>query len=277
MSPTFVDRLSAIQQKKQSILCIGIDPDPEKLPRHLVSEKSLPEAVLHFCQEIIEATEPYACAFKLNLAFFEILGADGWRVLEETVSSISTETLTIADGKRGDIGNSARFYAASVFERLNFDACTVSPYMGRDSVLPFLQYKGKAAFVLARTSNPGAADLQEIEPGGESMFLRVVRLVRQWQTGAKGTAGLVAGATDLHALSAVREAAPDLPLLIPGVGTQGGDPQAVLEITGKGGAPVLVNSSRQILYAASTPEFASKAADVAQSLRSTLRPSRLHQ
>jgi len=253
---------------------VGLDPDPRKIPQHLLSASSLIDAVIAFNRAIIEATEPYACGFKLNLAFFEALGREGWRVMEETIAAVSSDSLLIADGKRGDIGNSAEFYARSVFEQLGFDACTVTPYMGRDAVEPFLRYEGKAAFVLSRTSNPGARDFQEWGAADELLFERVVRLVSEWAQDTPGEAGFVVGATDAKALKTVRSACPDLPLLIPGVGAQGGSAKQVIDVAARGAGPVIVNSSRQVLYASQGPDFASAAAIAANAIRQELQPTR---
>lgn len=267
---TFVERLRAFQATKQSRLCVGLDPDPLRLPPHLLQTKEVAEAVLHFNRAIIEATAASACAFKLNLAFFEALGSDGWRVLQTAIDQMPDDVLIIADAKRGDIGNSARFYAASVFEQLGCDAITVAPYMGRDSVTPFLQYEGKAAFVLGRTSNPGAADFQEQPCGDEPLYVRVARSVAAWGTEAPGTAGLVVGATDIPALEKLRALCPTTPFLIPGVGAQGGEASAVLAASATDEGLILVNSSRGILYASSGPDFAEVAAREAEALRHTL-------
>lgn len=269
-SPDFTDRLRDLQQQRRSLLCVGIDPDPAQLPRHLLDGRTLPDAVLAFNTAIMEATAAAACAFKLNFAFFEVLGREGWRVLEETLARVPDGTIVVADAKRGDIGNSARFYAEAVFEQLKCDAVTVAPYMGRDSVDPFLQYPGRAAFVLARTSNPGAADFQERDCEGAPLYLRVARAVTSWGEAAPGTAGLVAGATDERALATLREACPDLPFLIPGVGTQGGDAGAVRLAGQTQRGLILVNSSRQILYASAGTDFADAAAREAETLRARL-------
>lgn len=267
---TFTARLRRIQQQRRSVLCVGLDPDPERLPAHLTAGRPLAEAVLAFNRAVIDATAAAACAFKLNLAFFEALGRDGWAVLEATLAAIPEGPLTIADGKRGDIGNSARFYAAALFEQLGFDACTVAPYMGRDAVLPFLQYEGRAAFILARTSNAGAADFQEQPCGGEPLYARVARHAAAWGAEAPGEAGLVVGATEPGALAALRQACPTLPFLIPGVGAQGGDARAVMQAAATDDGLVLVNSSRQILYAATGEDFAEAAGHAAEQLRATL-------
>ena len=272
-APSFSDRLREIQTNRSSLLCVGLDPDPERLPPHLLQRHSLPDAVLAFNRAIIDATAEAACAFKLNLAFFEILEERSWEVLRETVALVPDKVLTIADGKRGDIGNSARFYAEALFDRLAFDACTVSGYMGRDSVEPFLRFDGRGVFVLVRTSNSGAADFQEIDCGGSPLYERVAKVAMAWDADLPGTVGFVVGATDTAPLGAIRSFAPDVPLLIPGVGAQGGDAAGVLQAVG--GSAVLINSSRQIIYASSGEDFAEAAAREAESLRSLLERHRI--
>ncbi len=269
-SRTFSERLRAIQQAKQTVLCVGLDPDPARLPLHLAQTHTLPEAVVAFNTAIIDATAGHACAFKLNFAFYEALGRSGWDVLDATIRQIPEDVLVIADAKRGDIGNSARFYAEAIFTGLRCDACTVAPYMGRDAVEPFLRIEGKAAFVLARTSNPGARDFQERLCDGEPLYRHVARQVAAWASEAPGDGGLVVGATSPEALRALRVLCPTLPFLIPGVGAQGGDPQQVMAAAATADGPVLVNSSRQILYAASGDDFAKAAREAADRLRRQL-------
>ena len=271
MPSSFVQRLSAIQQEKGTKLCVGLDPDPERLPPHLLRKApAYTQAVRTFNEAIVEATHEHACAFKLNFAFYEALGPAGWDVLKHTISAMPDDVLVIADAKRGDIGNSARFYAQAVFEQLKCDACTVSPYMGKDAVEPFLTYEGRATFVLARTTNEGARALQECRCEEEPIYVRVARLVAGWDETAPGTAGLVAGATDLDSLRVLREKAPRLPFLIPGVGAQGGDPRAVIQAASTEQGTVLVNSSRSIIYASEGDDFADAAAREAEQLRRAL-------
>ncbi|HEX7070104.1 MAG TPA: orotidine-5'-phosphate decarboxylase [Rhodothermales bacterium] len=178
----------------------------------------------------------------------------------------------MADAKRGDIGNSARFYASAVFEDLGCDACTVSPYMGADSIQPFLAFPGRAAYVLVRTSNPGATELQELPVGNRPLYLEAARQIVRWSGGQPGEAGFVVGATNAAPIQSVREAHPDVPLLIPGVGAQGGDADAVLDAVAEGNGPVLINSSRQIIYASSGTDFAEAAAREADHVRGMLQP-----
>ncbi len=265
----FSQKLRQIQVAKQTVLCVGLDPDPHRLPRHLLDQYPLAEAVVAFNAALIEATAAAACAFKLNFAFYEALGRNGWDTLERTLQHLPPDVLVLADAKRGDIGNTARFYAESIFEQLGFDACTVAPYMGRDAVAPFLQYQGKAALVLARTSNPSAADFQERDCEGEQLYERVARHVARWNDETPGTAGLVVGATGPEALAALRALCPTLPFLIPGIGAQGGDPGVIAAAATETGR-VVVNSSRQIIYASAGKDFAEAAARQAEALRARL-------
>lgn len=275
-SPSFPERLRTSQAEHDSVVCVGLDPDPARLPAVLRDTYALPEAVARFNAAIVAATRSAACAYKLNLAFYEALGRDGWSVLEQTLAQIPDTHLTIADGKRADIGNSARFYARAVFDELGFDACTVAPYMGRDSVLPFLERPGTAAFVLARTSNPGAADFQEACTctDGTPLYVRVAEEAAAWSAASDGTAGLVAGATDAASLATLRARCPSLPFLIPGVGAQGGDARAVMRAAATDAGRVLVNSSRSILFASPENDFAEAAGQAAHALRETLNNAR---
>ena len=265
----FSQKLRQIQADKQSVLCVGLDPDPKRLPRRLLDAYPPADAVVAFNAAIIEATAAAVCAFKLNFAFYEALGRDGWNTLERTIQHLPYDVLVIADAKRGDIGNTARFYAESIFEQLGFDACTVAPYMGRDAVAPFLQYPGKAALVLARTSNPSAANFQERDCEGERLYERVARHVAHWDDEEPGTAGLVVGATGPEALATIRALCPTLPFLIPGIGAQGGDPGDIAAAATEAGR-VVVNSSRQIIYASDGHDFAEAAAREAETLRARL-------
>jgi len=281
---SFADRLRHAQTSKDSALCVGLDPDPSRLPADVLEVDALGDAVVAFCRQIIDATAPYACAYKVNFAFFEALGVTGAAALARTVAQIPDDCVTIADAKRGDIGNSARFYARSIFDDLGFDACTVSPYMGRDSVTPFLDYADKGVFVLARTSNPGAADLQEAcTCDGTPLYLHTADLVQRWTDASDGQGGLVVGATAPPALRELRERCPALPFLVPGVGAQGGSPEDVMAAAATDTGRVLVNSSRSILFAveddaapddfadAAPDDFADAAADAARRLRDALR------
>ena len=272
MSDDFSERLSRIQSQKETAVCVGLDPDPERLPDPLRDGRLLTDAVREFCATIMESTAPYASAFKFNFAFFEALGPAGLTVLDQVAGAAPDDVLLIADAKRGDIGNSARFYAKATYEDLDFDACTVSPYLGRDSVAPFLEYGDTCTFVLARTSNEGAADLQEAcTCDGTPLYEHVARTTATWSNDAPGTAGLVVGATAPDALTSLRDTCPTLPFLIPGVGAQGGDPASVMDAAATEDGPVLVNSSRSIIYADSGDDYGAAAGRAAQNLRDDLR------
>lgn len=271
MPASFLNRLRQIQAEKQTAVCVGLDPDPSRLPRPLRDGRLRTDAVREFCARIVDATAPYACAFKPNLAFFEALGPSGGVILSEVIAAIPDDCLVLADAKRGDIGHSARFYAQALYDDYGADACTVSPYLGRDSVAPFLEYEDTCTFVLARTSNDGAADLQEAcTCDGVPLYLHVAQQAAEWSANAEGTAGLVVGATAPEALAELRADCPTLPFLIPGVGAQGGDPVAVMDAAQTNEGLVLVNSSRSILYASEQEDYPDAAAEAARSLRDAL-------
>jgi orotidine-5'-phosphate decarboxylase len=255
----FTDKLSAAAKGKACALCVGLDPLPERFPSHL-KERGV-EGISEFNRAIIDATSDLAAAYKPNLGFYEAHGPDGLRVLETTIRHIPREVLTIGDAKRGDIGHTARQYARALFDRLGFDAVTVNPYMGHDCVTPFLEYENKGVFILALTSNPGSADFQR----HHDLYLRVVEKAVEWNQG--GNVGLVVGAQHPDELAHIRSLAGDMPILVPGVGAQGGDLRSVVA-AGKGSAPgrVLVNVSRGIIYASDGPDFAGEARKAAQRL-----------
>jgi orotidine-5'-phosphate decarboxylase len=264
---TFSERLRAAQRATRSCLCVGLDPDPARLPAPL---RDLPsaEAITAFCTAIVEATADVACAFKPNLAFFEALGAEGWRALEDVLDVVPEDRVVIADAKRGDIGNTAEMYAQAFFDRLGCHAVTVSPYMGRDALTPFLTRSGRCAFTLVLTSNPGAAELQELESGGHHLYEHVARMAVEAAREQEGEVGFVVGATRPGPLAALRRAYPDVPFLVPGVGTQGGDAAEILAAAGSG--PLIVNVSRSILYASGGDDFAHAAARTAGDLAQIL-------
>jgi orotidine-5'-phosphate decarboxylase len=259
----FVDRLKEISQRQNSLLCIGLDPDVHRLPASLRAD---PEPLFKFCSEIVESTKHTAAAYKPNLAFFEAEGAAGWAQLEKLLETIPSGILTLADAKRGDIGSSSEMYAWAILQKLDFDAVTVNPYMGQDSVAPFLQWPEKGAFILCLTSNPGAKDFQHFTDGRQTLFENVIGKVQSWNSA--GNCGLVVGATHPEEGRAIRSAAKHLPFLVPGVGTQGGDLEsAVLNTTDEAGEMALFNSSRGIIYKSSGPDFADAAAKAAEELR----------
>ncbi len=256
---------SAIAQSG-SYVCVGLDPDPQKLPVQFIRRSS--DGIAIFLQEIIEATVPYAAAFKLNLAFYEALGVEGWRILKDVVQAIPPDRIKIADGKRGDIGNSARFYASAIFDDYHFDAATVNPYMGKDSIEHFIERSDKGIFILSLTSNPGAADFQFVG-GKRKLFEVVAAKAVEWNT--KQNIGLVTGASKPEYLLSLRKIAPDMPFLIPGIGAQGGDLKQVVKNALKGYSyGGIVNSSRGIIYASNQGDFAQAAADAAKELRDSI-------
>ena len=260
---TFAERLRLSQENHNSLVCVGLDPDPLKLPRHLQGKD---DAVLTFSRGIIQATQEAACAYKLNLAFFEAMGERGWHILRETLALIPKDTITIADGKRGDIGNSSAMYARSILTDLRFDSATVHPYMGFDSVEPFAKEPSQGVFVLALTSNPGAKDLQYLRIGGKPLYEHVVRKVKKWNTA--GNYGLVVGATRPAQLKQIRTIAPKLPMLIPGIGAQGGDVRKAVQYgCDTTGALALLNASRSILFASAGEDFADAARTATHTLR----------
>jgi orotidine-5'-phosphate decarboxylase len=269
MSP-FVDKLSAVSARNNSFLCVGLDPDPDRFPDHL---KASDDAILEFNRAIIEQTSDLVCAYKLNLAFYEVSGPRGLESMEKTLKLIPDEVVVIADAKRGDLGNSARMYAQALFDYFGFDGATVNPYQGRDAVQPFLDYQDKGVFVLCLTSNASARDIQDLTVNGHPLYMEIASAVRSWNT--NGNAGLVVGATNAESLSDIRSVAPDMPLLVPGIGAQGGDLAAVMQAgPDQEGGGLLINSSRGIIHASSEPDFAEVARAAAITLRDEINALR---
>ena len=254
---------------KDTRLCVGLDPDPDRLPQAVLGEV---DPILTFCTAIVDATLDEVLCYKPNAAFFEADGAEGWARLQALVSHIPAEIPVILDAKRGDIGHSSSRYARMAFETIGADAVTVSPWMGRDSLQPFLEYRERGIFVLAVTSNQGAADFQLLEFDGAPLSLHVARSAAEWNE--YGNIGLVAGATRPDILARLREVAPELPMLVPGLGAQGGDPMevmaAALDADGEG---VIVAASRSILYT-NDPDFEEGAARAARELRTLINRAR---
>lgn len=246
MPEPFFRRLETLARERRTLLCVGLDPHPEDLPQPTA------QAARDFCLRLIEATAPYALAFKPNAAFFEVHGAAGWEALREVIATAqSTGLPVILDAKRGDIASTARAYARAAFQTLGADALTVNPYLGHDAVAPFLEDPARGVFLLCKTSNPGSTDLQDVavaEEGEQPLYLRVARLAQHWNE--HGNLGLVVGATHPEALRRVRAAAPDLWFLAPGVGAQGGDLSAALRVGLRAdGLGLLINVSRGIARA----------------------------
>jgi len=257
----FLDKLLTASRQNSSLLCIGLDPDPELIPGL---------DIFDFNRAIIDATYDLVCAYKPNLAFYEALGVDGIQLLVKTLEYIPKHIPVIADGKRGDIGNTARAYAKALFVTFGFDAATVNPYLGFDSVEPFISYQEKGIFILCRTSNPGALDFQnQLSSDGVPLYQLVARKAREWNT--RGNIGLVVGATYPEELKSVRQLCPDMPLLIPGIGPQGGDmASAVRYGTNEHGENAIIVAARQVLYAASDKGFARAARTAAEQLRDSI-------
>lgn len=249
---------------KQSFLCVGLDTDLKKIPRHILNSD---DPVFEFNKQIIDATIDYCVAYKPNLAFYEALGARGLESLEKTLQYLPKDIFTIADAKRGDIGNTSDLYARAFFENMQFDSITVAPYMGEDSVTPFLGYTGKWVILLALTSNMGSKDFQDlnIEGASSKLFEQVLITSQNW--GTSQNLMYVVGATKAEKLSEIRKIVPDHFLLVPGVGAQGGDLEMVAKYGMNKDCGLLVNSSRGILYASSSQDFAHKAADEAKKMQ----------
>jgi len=257
-------------KKKASFLCVGLDADLEKIPKAIASG---PDPLYTFCKKIIDATAPYAVAYKPNIAFFEAYGLEGWRALEQTINYLNThypEQFTIADAKRGDIGNTATRYAKAFFERLQFDAITVAPYMGRDSVEPFLAFEHHQTILLALTSNAGARDFQYHTEESKPLFEKVLETTQTWE-GAQERLMYVVGATQTDALEHIRTIVPQAFLLVPGVGAQGGNLDAVAQFGLNDQCGLLVNSSRGIIYASQKEDFETAATHAAQALQQQMK------
>ena len=268
---SFRDQIEAAWASQGSMLCLGLDPDPKRFPSCLAGKR---QAILEFCQTIAEATADLVCAFKPQFAYFASQGAEAQ--LEKLIAHLKTKypnIPVILDAKRGDIGSTAEHYALEAFERYGADAVTVNPYMGKDSIEPYLQHAGKGVIILCRTSNPGGSDLQNLHVGNNgALFEKVAQLAKEWDQ--SGQIALVVGATYPQEIAKVRSIVGDMPLLIPGIGAQGGDIEATVmagAISKRPGIGMMINSSRAILYASSGDDYASAARVVAQETRNALR------
>jgi len=262
---TFKEKIIETISQKKSYVCVGLDTDVDRIPDAVTGSPF--ERILAFNKAIIDATADYASAYKLNSAFYEAAFTDGLAALKETVGAVPNDAITIVDVKRGDIGSTAAQYAKSVFEVQGADAVTLNPYMGYDSIEPFLAYEGKGCFILCLTSNKGADDFQKLILGnGNPFYLEVVRKVASWNRSEN--LGIVAGATRPDELAAIREIASDMPFLIPGIGKQGGDLERTVSAgIGKKRSPALINSSRSIIYCSSGKNFARAARAECKRLR----------
>ncbi|MDR1661980.1 MAG: orotidine-5'-phosphate decarboxylase [Azoarcus sp.] len=279
---TFTQALSVAWQKNDSLLCVGLDPDLSRFPAPL---KGRPDALFEFCKSIVDATADLVCCFKPQIAYFAACGAEDQ--LEALIAHIHAShpgIPVILDAKRGDIGSTAEQYAKEIFERYGADAITASPYMGRDSIDPYLAYPDKGVILLCRTSNPGGSDLQFLDVGGRKLYEHVAELVaREWNT--TGQCALVVGATFPDEIARVRQIVGEMPLLVPGIGAQGGDVAATVRAgcTKNGdrpGAGLIINSSRAILYASRDENYAQAARHAASQTRETInryRPSGLNE
>ncbi len=249
-------------RKKNSFLCIGLDTDLEKIPTYLLSEE---DPVFSFNKAIIDATHQFAVAYKPNIAFYEAMGLQGWQSLTRTMDYINEnhpEIFTIADAKRGDIGNTSTMYAKAFLQQMGFDSVTVAPYMGRDSVEPFLEFRDKHAIMLALTSNEGAYDFQTLETGDTPLYKKVIEVSRTWQNSDRLM--YVVGATKAEYFAEIRKIIPHSFLLVPGIGAQGGSLEEVCKYGLNKEIGLLVNSSRGIIYASETNTFAEIAAAKAE-------------
>lgn len=257
-------------RSKRSFLCVGLDPDTEKMPPHLLEDEEDP--IYEFNKQLIDATAPHCVAFKPNTAFYEAYGLSGISSLEKTIKYIKVnypDHFLIADAKRGDIGNTSSMYARAFFHRLNADAITVAPYMGSDSVKPFLKFENKWAIVLGLTSNEGSMDFQQQKLNGRELYLHVIETCAKW--GTKDNMMFVVGATKAQMLTEIRKIIPEHFLLVPGVGAQGGSLNEVCEHGLNKDIGLLVNSSRAIIYASNGTDFASRAAEEAEKTASDMQ------
>lgn len=266
----FTEKLMRTSRKNNSLLCIGLDTELKRIPSHLQEQ---PDAVLRFNKAIFDATKDLVQCYKLNVAFYESMGVDGIRAMMDTVKLIQPSTPVIVDAKRNDIGNTARAYAKAVFEVYGFDAATVNPYLGYDSIRPFLEHQDKGTIVLCRTSNPSAPEFQDY--GGQTpLYQEVARRVVEWNR--NGNCGVVAGATFPDQLIRIRKIVGEhIPILVPGVGAQGADiSSATAHAMNSNGELAIINSSRGVIYAGRGEDFAQQARMVAETLRSEINEAR---
>lgn len=268
----FMHALRNRWQQANTLVCVGLDPEPAKFPAHFAHD---PDAVFAFCRDIADATADYACAFKPQIAHFAALGAeDALTRLIAHLKSAHPNVPVILDSKRGDIGSTAQHYASEAFDRYGADAVTVNPYLGRDALQPFLDRADKGVIILCRTSNPGAGELQDMLVAGRPLYQHVAeKAAQEWNT--NGNIGLVVGATWPEQLAEVRALVKDVPLLVPGVGAQGGDAAAVVSnAKTPDGAGLMISSSRAVLYASNGDDYAQAAANAARALRDLINASR---
>ena len=266
----FTEKIQSVCRAQNSLLCVGLDSDISRIPDFLQNE---PDPIFAFNKVIIDATAPFAAAFKPNLAFYEAQGTAGWQALEKTMKYMPEHVFTIADAKRGDIGNTARQYAKAFFEHFKFDAVTVNPYLGLDSIAPFIENEEQGVFILCLTSNKSSQDFQHFSHDGQPLYRFILEKVNGWNE--KHNCGVVVGATHPDELQQVRDLAPELPFLIPGIGAQGGDVElSVRNGTNSAGELALYNSSRGIIFKTSGTDFGDAAAAEARSVRDMINQIR---
>jgi orotidine-5'-phosphate decarboxylase len=258
-------KLIAQIRSKKSFLCVGLDTDIQKIPKHLLDQ---PDPIFAFNKAIIDATSEFCVSYKINTAFFEAMGAQGWESMKKTFDYIPKDCLSIADAKRGDIGNTSDQYAKAFFETLGADSVTLAPYMGNDSIAPFFKYNGKFGIVLALTSNPGSADYEQQKIGDEFLFEKVLK--NTCQLGTPENLMFVVGATKPQEFEIIRKHAQDHFLLVPGVGAQGGSLTEVVKFGRNADIGLLINASRSIIYASSGKDFAEAAALEAKILQEAM-------
>lgn len=265
---SFREKLAHAAESNDSLVCVGLDPDPKRLA---------PDAIVPHLTAVIEATSDLVCAYKPNVAFYEQYGEAGYAALRAVLRAIPRHIPVIADAKRGDVGHTAEAYARAIFDELGFDAVTVNPYLGGDSVAPFVERADRGVFIVCRTSNPGAGDLQDLtvrfEGGSRPVYEAVAELAKRWNT--HGNVGLVAGATYPNELRRLRVLCPDMLFLVPGIGSQAGDLKgAVLAGLDARGGGIVVNAARSVLYASDGPQFADAARKEAARLRAAIEEHR---
>jgi len=264
---SFNECLSQICQKRDSLVCIGLDVDLTKIPKSILNKD---DPQVYFSQAIIDATLEFTAAYKINTAFFEAYGAKGWEAMTKIVNYLPNDVIKIADAKRGDIGNTSKMYAQAFFENLNFDAITVNPYLGYDAVSPFLESEEKGVFILCHTTNKGATDFQKFSDGKTALFELVAKKGLQWNV--KNNCGLVVGATYPAEMKHIRHLAPELPFLVPGLGAQGGDfDLAIKYATNEQRLGAIFNFSRSIIYGSSGENFAEVAGLQAKQMRDDIK------
>ncbi|NOY06891.1 MAG: orotidine-5'-phosphate decarboxylase [Chlorobi bacterium] len=266
----FTEKLHNVVNKNQSLLCVGLDIAVERIPAHI---RGRANPALEFARNIVEATADLVCAYKLNFAFYEAMGAGGWETLRQVLEAIPEDVVTIGDAKRGDIGNTSEMYARAIFEDLGFDAATAAPFMGRDSVQPFLDRKEKCTFFLTLTSNPGSRDFLYLDVDGKPFYAKVAETIMSWNE--YGNCGFVVGATHPEELAGIRATVGDSSILVPGIGAQGGSVEASVRAgCNERGEGAIFNVSRGVIYASDGEDFAAAARNRALEIRDEINKHR---